>query len=88
MAKKTIQVPADDMLLGWVNKSMKEMKIKTQAEFVRTVLTYVKDTDIAELKTKMEKTRITAMLQEAQNKAHEALERKEALEAQLLKLEA
>lgn len=86
--RKIIQVPIGEEISGWMAKSMKEMKIKKQAEFVRTLLSYLMNSDISDLKTKMEKTRITTMLQEAEEKASYALKIKTELEKQLEKLNA
>lgn len=86
MAKKVLQIPVEETQLIWIKDSMKEMKIKKQPEFIRTVLSYLMESDISDLKNKMEKTRISAMLQEAESKAEEALKEKEHLEKQLEKL--
>lgn len=85
---KTLQVPVDDKTLEWVNKSKKEMKIKKDAEFIRMLLAYLMENEISELKERIEKARISAMLQEAEEKAQYALRVKAELEKQLEKLNA
>jgi hypothetical protein len=88
MTKKVLQSPLDERHFAWIKESMKVMKIKKQPEFVRTMIDYLMETDITELKLRMEKARISTLLQEAEEKAKYALQTKEQLEKQLEKLGA
>jgi hypothetical protein len=86
--KKLLQIPVDDIQFNWVHKSKKEMKMDTIPEFFRTILSYLMESDISELKNRMEKARIAAMLQEVSKKAEEYAKQKEQLEAKLEKIGA
>lgn len=91
MAKaKLLQIPvSDENLLDWISKSQKEMKIKTTAEFIRTVINYVRFSGgIGELKHKIEKTHLEALLQEADAKAQAAMKAKEQIQERLEKINA
>lgn len=88
MTKKIMQVYLGEDIWAWITKSMKEMKIKNLSEFIRTVFAYLMETDSTELKTKIEKARISSMLQDAEARAEKAAKEKEQLERQLEKLNA
>ena len=84
---KTLQIPVDANTIQWVNKGQKEVKAKSQAEFVRMVLTYHMEADPVDFKTKAEKAKIDRMLREIESQAQLIADRKEQLEKQREKLE-
>lgn len=83
---KMWQVAVGDELEERTRKAMKEMKIKKEAEFIRTVVTYVLDSDVSVLKNKIETSRILSLLQAANKAADEAMQNKTQLEKQLEKV--
>jgi hypothetical protein len=87
MANKPLVIPAPAELHEWISKSKKEMKIKSTAEFVRTLLEHIRNSsEIIELKRKMEKSQIERMLSEATRKAEEAAKEREVWEKRLEKI--
>ena len=85
---KMLQIPVDAETHQWVTTSMKEMKIKKQAEFVRMLLTYNKQTDIKELRLQIRKASIEKTLEEAEKNAEQALAEVERLKKQKEQIEA
>lgn len=73
---------------AWIKKSTKEFKANGESEFMRIVIGYLRETDIKDLRDKMQRTRIENELNEARRKSEEYQKKQELLESQLEALSA
>lgn len=87
MAKPVVQIPVDETFISKLTKAQKELKMSSKAECGRTLLEYVLDNDISELKSRMDRSRLEKQRQEVEATLQELSERKQKLDKQLEKLE-
>lgn len=71
----------------WIKKSSKEFRLKA-TEFVRTMIDYLRESDIKELKTRMQRRQLETELENVREKAETYTKQREKLEQQLETLTA
>ena len=79
---KTYALTLTPEQIGWLKKTSKDFRAPT-TEFVRMAFDYLRESDAKELKTRMQKSRLEAELQEASQKAEAYAKKKEKIESEL-----